>query len=274
MNRILLGCQTYTWQMSGSKYLNNLNHIMGIASQAGYAGIEPEVQFLGELSDPAKMTKVLKTHSIELAAVCLVEDWTNKEETEQERANADLLIKFLKHFPDTLLALCQMPGANRDNLEKRQKNLLNCVNTLAQHAADEGIKSGYHPNSPQGSIFRTTEDYEILLNGLDSSVLGWIPDVGHIANGGMDPLEKMDEYRQLICHVHYKDMFLGGLWSSMGEGSIDFVAITQMLQDIGFNGWIIVEDECEAAVSDPDGITLRDGIYIKEKLAPIVKTNF
>ncbi|MBW1869299.1 MAG: hypothetical protein JRI73_08385 [Deltaproteobacteria bacterium] len=154
MNRVRLGCQTYTWQMSGDKYLNKLSHIIQIASQAGYAGIEPEVQFLGGLSDPAKMTEVLQTHSIELAAVCLVEDWTNKEETEQERANADLLIEFLKHFPDTLLALCQMPGTNRDNLDERQRNLLSCVNTLAQHAADEGIKCGYHPNSPQGSIFR------------------------------------------------------------------------------------------------------------------------
>lgn len=273
MNQVRLGCQTYTWQMSGDKYLNKLSHIMGIASQAGYAGVEPEVQFLSELFDPAKMTEVLKTHSIELAAVCLVEDWANSEETEHERANADQLIKFLKHYPDTLLALCQMPGANRDNLDERQRNLLSCVNTLARHAADAGIKCGYHPNSPQGSIFRTPGDYEILLNGLNSSIIGWIPDVGHIAKGSMDPLEKMKEYRQLICHVHYKDMLLDGQWSAMGEGCIDFVAITQMLQDTGFNGWIIMEDECEPAVSDPDGITLRDGIYIKEKLAPIVNAN-
>ncbi len=269
MAQIQIGCQTYTWQMSGEKYIGKLPHIMGIANKAGFAGVEPEVQFLGELYDPQVMAAELNNNDIEFAAVCLVEDWLNPQETEQEKANADKTIEFLKEFPETMLALCQMPGESRDHLEQKQDNLLSCANEIAKRATDQGLKCGYHPNSPASSIFRTAEDYGVLLNGLGPE-LGWIPDVGHIAKGGMDPLGMMKEFRDLINHVHYKDMNTDGTWAAMGEGSIDFIGITQFLADTDYSGWIIVEDECDAAIPDPDGITMQDGVYIEQKLKPIV----
>lgn len=256
--------------MSGEKYLGKLTHIMEIASRAGFKGIEPETQFLGDLWEPERMAEALKEHNLQFAAVCLVEDWLNPEETEEERANAEKTIEFLKHFPDTLLSTCQMPGGNRDNLKERQANLLTCVNEVSRRATDQGINCAYHPNSPMGSIYRTEEDYEILLNGLDASVTGWVPDVGHIAKGGIDPLEKMKQYRPLIRHVHYKDMYEDGRWAQMGEGSIDYDGITRFLAESGFKGWIVVEDECERAGRDPDATVLDDGVYIRERLGPIV----
>ncbi len=51
------------------------------------------------------------------------------------------------------------------------------------------------PELSGNSIARTREDYDVLLNGLDAKVIGWTPDVGHIINAGMDPLETMKQYR-------------------------------------------------------------------------------
>ena len=31
-----------------------------------------------------------------------------------------------------------------------------------------------------------------------------------------------------------------------------------------------MEDECKQAEEDPDGMTLKDGVYLKEKLLPLV----
>ena len=42
MNRIRIGCETYTWQMPGEQYKDKLGHIMQIMSQAGFDGFEPE----------------------------------------------------------------------------------------------------------------------------------------------------------------------------------------------------------------------------------------
>jgi inosose dehydratase len=270
MAKIQIGCQTYTWQMSGERYLDKLQHIVNVASTAGFAGLEPEVQFLREFYDPVKMAELLDEHQIKLAAVCLVEDWLSGKETEPERVNADQLIDFLKHFPDTMLALCQMPGSDRSNLKERQANLLACVNDIARRAFDQGVSSSYHPNSPAGSIYRTAEDYDILLNGLDASVTGWAPDVGHIANGAMDPLQKIKEYRSLVRHVHFKDMYGDRTWAQMGKGTIDFAAITSFLRDTAFDGWLIVEDECKKAVTAPDVVTREDGAFMEDKIAVLI----
>ncbi|MBK8504036.1 MAG: TIM barrel protein [Saprospiraceae bacterium] len=163
-----------------------------------------------------------------------------------------------------------MPQKNRDDLRTRQKNCLSCVNNIAERASDKGIGCSYHPNSPAGSVFRTAEDYEILLNGLNSDLIGYCPDVGHIAKGGMDPLTIIKKYRSQVNLVHYKDMFADGRWAATADGIIDFIGITQYLIETDYSGWIIMEDECDECISDPDGVTLKDGVYIDKLLRPMV----
>ncbi|CAN5450148.1 sugar phosphate isomerase/epimerase [soil metagenome] len=273
MGKIKLGCETYTWQMPGEQYKGRLEHIMDITARAGFQGIEPETSFLRHLSDPALMQEALHKYGLELAVLVLVEDWLNPVETESERAHADQWINFLQHFPDTLLMLVQMPGKDRENLQERQQNLLKCVNQISRRAVNKGIECTYHPNSPAGSVFRTEEDYKILLNGLDASVIRYTPDIGHIAKAGMDPAAIIRQYRELVNCVHYKDMYQDGRWAQMGIGIIDFKNITEELKETGFEGWIILEDECDEAITDPDGVTLADGIYLKEVLEPILNRN-
>lgn len=270
MSNIKIACETYTWQMPGEQYKGKLEHIMEITSRSGFQGIEPETSFIQHLSDPVLMQEALDKNNLELANLCLVEDWRSPSETDEERANADKWMDFLKHFPDTLLLLVQMPGEDRSNLEERRNNLISCNNDIARRAADRGIACSNHPNSPEGSVFRTAEDYEILLNGLDSSVIGYTPDVGHIAKGGMDPLSIIRQYRSLVNGMHYKDMFEDKQWAPMGKGIIDFEGITKELVNTGFNGWIIVEDECDEAITDPDGVTLTDGDFVRDVLKPLV----
>ena len=266
-----LACQTYTWQMSGD-YVGRLDHILSLPGKTGFEGVEPETQFLGKLADPNAMAAALKESGVELAALCLVEDWLAPEETAEERARADECLAFLERFPGTLLNLCQMPTtrpADPGELAARQKSLLSCVHAIAARARDRGIVSAYHPNSPDESIYRTQEDYRVLLDGLDE-VLGWVPDCGHIARAGMDPLALITEHRPLVRHIHYKDMEQDGTWAEMGHGKIDYLAITQFLVDTGYDGWIVVEDESDRAVPEPDQVTLDDWVWIEKNLVPIV----
>lgn len=270
MTKIKLACETYTWQMPGEQYKGRLEHIMEVASRAGYTGIEPDSSFLGRLSDPALMKEALDKYTLELSVFCYVEDWRNRRETDEERKRADSWLKFMEHFPRSIFLLVQMPGQDRADLDERQQNLLYCVNAIASRAADKGIECSYHPNSPMGSVYRTEEDYKILLNGLDSSVIKYTPDLGHIAKAGMDPLAILKEYHELVNCIHYKDMYADGTWAAMGEGVIDFVGATKYLKSMNFEGWIIVEDECDEAITDPDSVALADGLYNEKTLEPLL----
>jgi len=271
MSGIKLACETYTWQMPGEQYKGKLEHIMNICSQAGFAGIEPESSFLKQLEDPFKMKDALAEYNLDLAVLCMVEDWLHAQETEEERNRADQWISFLTHFPETILLTVQMPGNNREYLKVRQQNMISCVNDFSKRASDKGIICSNHPNSPGGSVFRIESDYETLLEGLDEESTGYCPDLGHIAKAGMDPLKIVQRYRSRINLVHYKDMYDDGRWAATGAGSVDLKGVTSYLVEIGYQGWIVMEDECDKAITDPDGLTLRDGLYIDEVLKPILK---
>ncbi len=263
------GAEVYTWfmQEAGRTYANRLDHMIRVAAEAGFAGIEPVHSWMGDLSDPARLEDELREAGMALAAVALVLEWNGPEETEAERRQADETIRLLQRFPGALLCTVQLPTGRHD-LAVRQKNLVSNVNAASRRAADAGVVATFHPNSPHTSIQRTEEDYRIVLENLDASVTGWTPDVGHIANGGMDPLAKMQEYESLINHVHYKDWDGDPEFVVMGAGKIDFAGITNWLLRKGYEGWIVCEDEGPEAIEDPDGVTRHDGRWIRDTLLP------
>lgn len=270
---IQFGSEVYTWFMkeNGRAHANRLDHMIDVIARAGFAGVQPIFSWMGDLSDPGRLADSLAAHGkLTLCAISFVLDWNHEGETEDELRAAESVMNFLGNFPGALLCLVQMPRGRFD-VQVRQKRLVGNINALARRAADRGIVTSFHPNSPEASIARTREDYEFLLNGLDANVIGWTPDVGHIINGGMDPLETMKQYRSLINHVHYKDWDGEPEFAVMGEGKVDFTAITTWLRDIGFQGWIVCEDEGHRAVDDPDGVTLQDGAWVKTHLDPLVQ---
>ena len=222
---------------------------------------------MGDLVNPDRLEVKLKEQGIELAALALALDWNDENETDREREVADHAIQVLQRFPGAVLNTVQIP-TGRHNLAQRQARLVNIVNRVSRRAAEKGVPCSYHPNSPHTSIIRTEEDYKIVLESLDISATGWTPDVGHIINGGMDPLSKMKEYQSLINHVHYKDWDGAPEFTLMGNGKVDLLGITQWLKDINYSGWIICEDEGAEALDNPDFVTLHDGKWIQEDLVP------
>jgi inosose dehydratase len=262
-SKMKVGCQTYTWQMSYEKYSNQLDHILDVVQSAGFGGIEPETCMLGAYADrPEELAAGLNRRGLELGALCLVCDWRGRVETAQERQQADYAFEYLKRFPRTLLALCQMPRKDRTDMDRRQRNCIACCNAIGRRATDAGIAAAFHPNSPAGSVFRVEEDYKILLDGLDGRVVGFAPDAGHIAKGGMDAPEIFRRYRSAIRHVHFKDMAADWTWTPMGQGVIDFPAILADLRAVGYAGWIMIEDESPRAEISPDAVTTDNGKYV------------
>ena len=267
------GAETYTWYMKdqGRAYAGRLGHMIEITARAGFAGFSPSHSWMGDLFDADRLERALKDAGLDLAAIALVLPWNLPEETARERAEADATIALLKRFPGATLCTVQLPEGRHD-LEVRQNNLVANVNAVSRRAAKAGVPASFHPNSPHSSTNRTASDYRAILERLDASVTGWTPDVGHIANGGMDPLETMRQYAHLINLVHYKDWDGQPEFALMGQGKVDLVGITQWLLDRNYSGWVVCEDEAALAMEDPDSVTLHDGKWITEKLIPALKT--
>ncbi|MDR3228682.1 MAG: sugar phosphate isomerase/epimerase [Puniceicoccales bacterium] len=279
-SKIQFGAEVYTWfmQAGGKAYANKLDHLAAITAKAGFDGIEPMVishlsddYWLGDFKDPSRLADTLAANNIKLAAISLTCGWREERENEQDRAAADVALAILKRFPGARLGTVQMPSG-RDHIHERRLNLVRNVNAVSKRAADAGIVCSFHPNSPPHSAIRTREDYDVVLNSLDPEVTGWTPDVGHIVRGGMNVIETLNHWDYLVNHIHYKDFSGNGPepWAQMGTGKLDFHQITEWLVRRNYTGWIVCEDECHAAVGDPDGVTLQNGAWCAEQLRPLL----
>lgn len=271
MRKIMYGCQTYPWKMNKEKYAGDVPHMIETAAEAGFQGLEAEIDMLGDYFErPGLLKELLEVHNLRLAAVVLHQDWAHEKETPEEAEMTEKTIQFVRQFPWAKIMVSHHAGSGPrgegDTLRRRRENLISCMNSVAVRAADAGIVTCFHPNSSDNSLFRTEEDYDVLFEMLSKSSIGYAPDIGHIVNGGMKPEKILKKFRKLIRHVHYKDRKEDGTWAVMGEGAIDYEAVTEYLNDTGYSGWIMVEDESPQAAEDSDYVVRTDGSYVRKIL--------
>ncbi|GHT96134.1 hypothetical protein FACS1894141_5940 [Spirochaetia bacterium] len=265
MAHIRYGCQTYPWQMNEQKFHGEIPHMLRVLSTAGFRGVECEIVMLGDYyRDWKRFAEQLDQYQVQFAALAIHEPWLLPAETEAERRNTDAAIEFVSHFSTAKLLLAHVAAdpVREHNLRVKQDNHMGCIKEIGRRAAEKGVVSVFHPNSASNSIFRYREDYEIMFETLNRCEVGYAPDVGHMLNGGIDPLKMIQDHRDIVRHVHFKDMDASHEWAAMGAGIGEFRKISTFLEDTDFGGWIIVEDESPDAVRDSDAVVVADGNYI------------
>ena len=269
MAKFRYGCVTFTWSMSGEKYVGKCDHMSTIIRQAGFAAIETQSNIMGEYwEDSSLMVDLLQEHELQLAALAFGNTYNNATLTDEERAATAHIFDYLGAFPEPRLSLSHR-SEDRSNLQARQLNAISCLNEIGRMATDRGIACSFHPSSYPASLFLLDSDYRLMLDKLDPTVVTYCPDSGHIANGGMDVYEIFSTYTSIIGHVHLKDISANKEWVPIGEGVIDFPRLLKILDDAEYEGWISFEEESPAAVTDPDEETLNAGRYLTETLLPL-----
>ena len=268
---ISIGCHGSTWDLDYDKESDRLDKILDVIAECGLDGLDAQIALLGHYrTQPERLRESMERRGLTLAALTVPFTWPAEEETPEERSLADEFIAFAKHFPGALLNVPPRVGPNRDNLLARQKAIMSSANAMARRSADQGVLASFHPSSPDTSYFRTGDDYRIMFDLIDGDYLGWTPDLGHIARGGMDAVAEVMAHRSFVKHVHIKDY--GTLpqpgWRKMGTGDIDFVRLARELCQTGYDGWIMVEEETEQSAANPDEAVRDIADYVSKRLRP------
>ncbi|QGN59548.1 TIM barrel protein [Nostocoides sp. HKS02] len=134
--------------------------------------------------------------------------------------------------------------------------LLANLDRLATAATSRGLVATLHPHV--GTMVETGEDTDRVLAG---SSIGLCLDTGHLLIGGGDPVAVAQRHPGRIAHVHLKDVRLdwaqrvrsrevtyteavaGGMYVPLGEGDVDLGAIVSALEDHGYAGWYVLEQD-------------------------------
>ncbi len=272
MTTIRLGYELNSWQAAGDRYVGQMPRIFAQISQAGFEGVEFDVVMLGEYyNDPESLGGVLDRNELSISAVAFSQPWQEAEENERERAAADRVFGFLRHFSGAQLVLVQEPVGEREgDVTQRQANAIACFHAVARRADEHGILTSVHPESSPGSLFRDEQDYRLLVKSLDPRVLGLALDTGHVSRVGIDVIELLNTFRPVVRHVHLRDVDADGNWCPLGQGIIDFEQIIRILQNSCYTGWVIAENDSDEAHKDPEEWVLRDGEFAEAVLEPLL----
>lgn len=134
------------------------------------------------------------------------------------------------------------------------------VDTLARVVRESyGLRTVFHPHG--GTYVENPDEVEALLAHTDPDLVGLCLDTGHLAFGGSDPVASTRRYAGRITHVHLKDVDLPRLqvllaqgldyaaaakqdaFVELGRGSVDLAAVAETLQQAGYRGWLVVEED-------------------------------
>jgi inosose dehydratase len=141
-----------------------------------------------------------------------------------------------------------------------------------------GIRTVFHHHC--AGYIETPEEIDRLLALTDPALLGLCFDTGHYRFGGGDPLELLRQNPDRIWHVHFKDCHpevaassrkecwdyftsvRNGIFCELGQGEVDFSAVKTELLKIGYDGWIVVEQDVLPGMGSPKESALRNRNYL------------
>jgi protein FrlC len=127
--------------------------------------------------------------------------------------------------------------------ERTYEYLLDSLHTILDYADERGVDVGieYEPEL----LIECTEEVLALIEDVGRDSLGVNLDVGHAAVYGDKPAEAIRRSAGHITGVHLEDI-VGGVRGKHyhripGEGDLDFRAIFDTLDDIGYDGFATLE---------------------------------
>jgi inosose dehydratase len=143
-----------------------------------------------------------------------------------------------------------------------------------------GLRTVYHPHAETHVEYEY--QVEMLMEHTDPARLEFCLDTGHHAYRGGDPVRLMRKYHQRIPYLHIKSVdpeiqrkvqaeaisfseAVGmGMFCDLDRGAVDFAAFRDVLRDVNYAGWAIVEQDMYPAPFDkPLPIAKRNREYLK-----------
>ena len=246
-------CEVPGWghQMAPERVLREMADLGLAATELGPDGFLP--------ADPQQAADLLATHGMRAVGgfvPAVLFDRSHDPLSEVERA--------LAHFRAanaTSLVLAAASGAEgydaRPDLDETQwKVLLANLDRIRDVAGEQGIEATLHPHV--GTMVENAEEVDRVLTG---STIGLTLDTGHLLVGGADPVAITRSATDRIRHTHLKDVRADvaervrageltytdgvrqGLYVPLGQGDVDVAAIVRTLEDAGYQGWYVMEQD-------------------------------
>ena len=243
----------------------------------------------GFMGDAGEVRARLTTRNLELVGAFLPQHFSRNEKADEDRAWLRASLRLIRdgapegsrplavlsdHFdePERLA----FSGRIADHPEAwlppdRFEALMANLHRAAELCRSEGFEPVLHPHA--GTYVETADEIARVMDRLDPSLLGLCLDTGHFRFGGADPAQAVDDYHELIRHVHIKDCLTKvmddvkaegkgleealsrGVFCQLGLGDSGIDAVMEALRRHDYRGWLVIEqDQFLRATDTPESV--------------------
>ncbi len=237
-------------------------HALGLqATELGPLGYLP--------AEPGALRELLDRAGLSLAAgflAVVLHDHDHRAEAMAEvRKEAEALAAA---GADVLVLAAALPVDSYDRHDSLPKEawgtLTDSLGLASEIAATYRLGLALHPHA--GTAIETEQEVARLLETTDVDIC---LDTGHLFLGGSDPAAVALAASSRVRHVHLKDVdaaiaarvrsgelayataVRSGLYQPLGHGDLDIAAVFNCLQDSGYNGWYVLEQDT-ALTAEPE----------------------
>jgi inosose dehydratase len=238
----------------------------------------------GYLGDAGQVRERLTSRGLELVGAFLPQHFSRNEKADEDRAWLRRSLQLIRegapdgsrtfavlsdHFdePERLAFSGRIPEHPEAWLPPdRFETLMANLHRAAEICRSEGFDAVLHPHA--GTYVETADEIARVMDRLDGSLLGLCLDTGHFRFGGADPARAVDDYHELIRHVHIKDCRTAvmdevkaegkgleealsrGVFCQLGLGDSGIDDVLEALGRHGYAGWLVIEQDQFLRASD------------------------
>jgi inosose dehydratase len=141
---------------------------------------------------------------------------------------------------------------------------IRAIGELARDGYD--VRAVIHPHA--GGYIEFEDELDRVAEDVQGEIAGFCLDTGHMDYSGMDPIETLRRYAGRTDYIHFKDIdatkyadvmkrrirffdaCAEGVMCPIGRGRIDYLGLRDLLNEIGYAGYITIEQERDPRNAD------------------------
>ncbi|MGI6011274.1 MAG: TIM barrel protein [Ruminococcus sp.] len=282
-------------------YLPPWQRVLSEAAAAGYRAIE--LGPYGYLPvDIGQVSKELEKNGLAIVAGTIFDDLVSEDNYENVLRQTDEICSLItklpplpvhegQHYPAPFLTVMDWGHDERDYAaghsdraprldDARWNDMADHIRGICKKAGEYGIRAVIHPHA--GGYIEFADEIDKIAADIPEELGGLCLDTGHLYYSGMDPVQWLKKYRKRLDYVHFKDVnekvyrqvmkerirffeaCAKGAMCPIGKGCLDYPAIKEALEEIGYSGYITIEQERDPRNSDTSLQDVKESVtYLK-----------
>lgn len=277
-DQLVSGEMDYVQWLRDAKALGGegIEHYDGFFKTQDVAGTRPVIDVMRETGQESSL-------------LCFSPDFTHPDDDERDRQverqrNAiDMCVALGIRFCRTLSGQ-RFPGMTREEgIERTVEGITRSLEYAERQGVTLCMENHYKDGTWKYPEFAQPEDIFLeIIERIDSPFFGVQFDPSNATVGGFDPVKFLEKVKGRVVSMHASDRYLidGATFDDLrqadgtigyseklkhgvtGQGLNDFDAIFRILAEVGFSGWISVEDGMNGLQEIADSVT-----FLKKKRA-------